>query len=82
VPEHAILPAVRALATRGLFVEPTAALPVAALPGLVAAGRVLAGERTVVVLTGSGTKTAPAVQDLLRAGEGAAQVLPARNKSL
>ena len=46
----------RDLGTRGLFVEPTAAAAMAALTGLNARNAIQAGERVVVVLTGSGLK--------------------------
>jgi len=63
VDEPAILEATEALARRGLFVEPTAAVPVAALPAvlkLVGEGAARAQPPEIVVpLTGSGLKGAP-----------------------
>lgn len=65
VPEEAILPAVRELAARGLFAEPTSALVAAAVPELLVRGAMRAGETTIAVLTGSGLKAGEAVRGVL-----------------
>ena len=65
VPEEEIVAALRKLCGLGLFVEPTSATAAAALSRLAASGAIAAGERTVVVLSGSGLKAAGAVADLL-----------------
>lgn len=67
VPEVAIAPAVRELAARGLYVEPTSALVAAAVPELVRRGAIANDDRVVAVLTGSGLKAAGALSDILRA---------------
>ena len=46
----------RDLGSRGIFVEPTAAAAMAALPALNSRNAIPAGDRVVVVLTGSGLK--------------------------
>jgi threonine synthase len=56
--EEAIADAVRALAARGLYVEPTAALAAAGFVQLVETGVIKPEERTVVLLTGTGLKAA------------------------
>ena len=56
VPEAGIVQAVRDLAARGLYAEPTSALAAAAAERLIAEGRIGPDERTVVLLTGSGLK--------------------------
>jgi hypothetical protein len=50
--------AARALAARGLYAEPTSAVAVAALDHFVSAGTITPDQTTVVVLTGSGLKSA------------------------
>ncbi|RCV52548.1 pyridoxal-phosphate dependent enzyme [Marinitenerispora sediminis] len=67
VPEAAIPPAVRELAARGLYAEPTSALVAAALPDLAARGVVADGDTVVTVLTGSGLKAAGTMSAILRA---------------
>lgn len=57
VAEADIVPAVRDLARRGAFVEPSSAVAAAAYAKLVAAGTIGADEDTVVVLTGHGLKS-------------------------
>lgn len=61
VPEPAIVSAVRGLARRGLYAEPTSAVAVAALDHFLADRTVEPGQTTVVVLTGSGLKSAEAM---------------------
>ncbi len=63
--EEAIAPAVRRLAARGLYAEPTSALVIAALDQLRARGAISPGERVVAVLTGSGLKAAQAMSHVL-----------------
>lgn len=58
VTEEQIHKAVRKLASRGLFAEPTSCVAVAALDRFLADGTVRPGETTVVVLTGAGLKSA------------------------
>jgi threonine synthase len=58
VSEEEIPPAVRTLAARGLYAEPTSSIVAAALPGFVRQGLIRSGETTVMVLTGSGLKAA------------------------
>ena len=58
VSEPQIRAAVRTLAARGLYAEPTSAVAVAALDHFTADGTVAPDETTVVVLTGSGLKSA------------------------
>ncbi|WP_327151418.1 threonine synthase [Nocardia sp. NBC_01329] len=57
VPEEAIRAAVRKLASRGLYAEPTSCVATAALDHFIADGTIGAGETTVVVLTGAGVKS-------------------------
>ncbi len=57
VPDSAIRAAVRKLAARGLYAEPTSCVAVAALDHFLAEGLIAADETTVVVLTGSGLKS-------------------------
>lgn len=56
VTEDEIAAAVRALARTGLYAEPTSAVAAAAAQKLLAAGTIKPGERTVVLLTGTGLK--------------------------
>ncbi len=65
IPEAEIVAALRRLVAMGMFVEPTCATALAAFERLAAAGRIGPRERVVVVLTGSGLKTAGAVAELL-----------------
>lgn len=65
VAEASILPAVRELASRGLYAEPTSAIVAAAVPEFVARGAIRPGETVVAVLTGSGLKATDALQQLL-----------------
>jgi threonine synthase len=58
VPEPQIHRAVRRLAARGLYAEPTAAVAAAALDHFLADGTIAPDQTTVVVLTGSGLKSA------------------------
>lgn len=66
VDEEQILAAQRALAHRGLYVEPTSAAPVAALASL--REHVEAGQTVVVPLTGSGLKGVPVDRDICATG--------------
>lgn len=66
VAEAEIVPALRDLAHRGLFVEPTAAVAAAGLTRLLDAGVIRPQEQTVVVLTGSGLKAAATAGELLK----------------
>ena len=58
VSEEEIRRAVRALAARGLYAEPTSSVAVAALDRFLADGTIGPDETTVVVLTGGGLKSA------------------------
>jgi threonine synthase len=64
-PEADIAGAVRALGSRGLFVEPTSATALVGLSRLIADGTIARDQTTVVVLTGHGLKAAPVIGDLL-----------------
>ncbi|CAM4200577.1 threonine synthase [Nocardia ninae] len=57
VSEEMIRKAVRKLASRGLYAEPTSCVAAAALDHFIAEGAIGASETTVVVLTGAGTKS-------------------------
>ena len=65
VTESNIVRALGYLCDRGLFVEPTSAVAAAAFSLLLAEGRITRGEKTVVLLTGSGLKSAQTAADLL-----------------
>lgn len=65
VSEDAIVAALRALARMGLYVEPTSAAAAAGLTQLLASGAIRRDENTVVVLTGSGLKSAERIGQLL-----------------
>ncbi|GGQ44249.1 threonine synthase [Actinomadura coerulea] len=61
VTEDQIHLAVRKLASRGLYAEPTSGVAAAALDHFLADGTIGPGETTVVVLTGAGLKSAEAM---------------------
>jgi len=65
VEEAEIVGALRELARRGLYVEPTSAVAAAGLTRLIADGSIRAHERTVLVLTGSGLKASAITGELL-----------------
>jgi threonine synthase len=65
VDDEAIVAATLALARTGLYVEPTCAQALPALQSLIAEGRILRGETTVMVLTGSGLKAGPRIEEIL-----------------
>lgn len=58
IDEGAIRAATLALAGRGLYVEPTSAVAAAALDRYICDGTISEGETTIVILTGSGLKSA------------------------
>jgi len=64
--EDEIVAALRRLARLGLFAEPTSASAAAAMDKLAGSGAIRPGERTVVILTGTGLKAAATVADLVR----------------
>jgi threonine synthase len=66
VEEAEIVQALRELARRGLYVEPTAAAAGAGLTRLLASGVVRPQEDTVLVLTGSGLKASAIIAELLK----------------
>jgi threonine synthase len=68
VEEAEIVDALRGLAGRGLYVEPTSAVAAAGLTRLLASGAIRPHERTVVVLTGSGLKASATIGELLKLG--------------
>jgi len=68
VEEGEILQALRELARRGLYVEPTSAAAAAGLTRLLASGVVRPQEYTVLVLTGSGLKASGTIGELLKLG--------------
>jgi threonine synthase len=65
VEETEIVEALRDLARRGLYVEPTSAVAAAGLSRLVSSGTIRREERTVLVLTGSGLKASATIGELL-----------------
>jgi threonine synthase len=65
VSETEIIEALRALARRGLYVEPTSAAGAAGLTQLIASGDIAPAETTVLVLTGSGLKASERIGELL-----------------
>ena len=67
VPEQQIHDAVRALAVRGLYAEPTSAVAAATLDHFIADGTITPDQTTVVVLTGSGLKSADKMATLFPA---------------
>ena len=66
VEEAEIVPALRDLARRGLYVEPTSAVAAAGLTRLLASGVIRPQEHTVLVLTGSGLKASATIGELLK----------------
>jgi threonine synthase len=66
VEEGEILQALRELARRGLYVEPTSAAAAAGLTRLLASGVIRPQEYTVLVLTGSGLKASATIGELLK----------------
>ena len=66
VEEAEIVSALRGLARRGLYVEPTSAVAAAGLTRLLASGAIRPHERTVLVLTGSGLKASATIGELLQ----------------
>ena len=68
VEEAEIVPALRDLARRGLYVEPTSAVAAAGLSRLLASGVIRPQEYTVLVLTGSGLKASSTIGELLKLG--------------
>jgi threonine synthase len=66
VEEAEIVQALRDLARRGLYVEPTAAAAAAGLTRLLASGVIRPREDTVLVLTGSGLKASATIGELLK----------------
>jgi threonine synthase len=56
--------ALKKLAAQGLFVEPTCAHAAAALDELTRRGTIKPNERTVVVMTGTGIKSAGYIAEL------------------
>ncbi len=65
VSEAEIVDALRELARKGLYVEPTSAAGAAGLTQLIASGLVKRDETTVLVLTGSGLKASERIGELL-----------------
>ena len=65
VSEAEIVDALRELARRGFYVEPTSAAGAAGLTKLLASGLVKPAETTVLVLTGSGLKSSERIGELL-----------------
>jgi threonine synthase len=66
VEEAEIVQALRELARRGLYVEPTSAVAAAGLSRLLASGVVRPQEYPVLVLTGSGLKASATIGELLK----------------
>lgn len=67
VTETDIIAALRRLAAQGLMAEPTSATAAAALDLLAARGSIRPNERTVVVVTGTGIKSAGLISELFGA---------------
>ncbi|MES2564839.1 MAG: threonine synthase [Pseudomonadota bacterium] len=65
VSEAQIVNALRDLAAKGLYVEPTSAAGAAGLTQLIQSGAIKAHETTVMVLTGSGLKASQRIGELL-----------------
>jgi threonine synthase len=65
VEEAQIVDALRGLARRGLYVEPTSAVAAAGLTRLLTTGAIRPDETTVLVLTGSGLKASATIGELL-----------------
>jgi threonine synthase len=65
VSEQEIIAALKRLARLGLFAEPTSAGAAAALAKLIERKVISASERTVVLISGTGIKTASAIAELL-----------------
>ena len=70
VSEEEIRRAVRALAARGLYAEPTSGVAAAALGRFIADGTIGPGETTVVVLTGGGLKSAERMAEVFADAQG------------
>jgi threonine synthase len=68
--EDQVRAAVRALASRGLYAEPTSAVAAAALDHFLARGAIRADDTTVVVLTGAGLKAAEQMATVFDAADG------------
>lgn len=66
VSESEIVDALRHLAAKGLYVEPTSAAGAAGLTKLLVSGAVMPDEATVLVLTGSGLKASERIGELLQ----------------
>ncbi|HEY0337995.1 MAG TPA: threonine synthase [Burkholderiales bacterium] len=66
VSESEIITALRDLARKGFYVEPTSAAGVAGLTRLVASGAIKPRDTTVMVLTGSGLKASERIGELLQ----------------
>jgi threonine synthase len=64
IPEDGIVSALKRLARQGLFVEPTSATAVAAMDDLINRQVIHAKERTVVLITGTGIKSASLIAEL------------------
>jgi threonine synthase len=65
VTENEIVDALRGLARKGLYVEPTSAAAAAGLSQLLASGQIAPHETTVLVLTGTGLKASERIGELL-----------------
>jgi threonine synthase len=68
VSEDEIAGALRALARKGLYVEPTSAAAAAGLTQLIRAGAIAQSRKTVLVLTGSGLKAGERIGAVLQLG--------------
>ena len=66
VSEAEIVDALRALARRGIYVEPTSAAGAAGLTRLLHTGEITPDQTTVLVLTGSGLKASERIGELLK----------------
>jgi threonine synthase len=68
VEEAEIIEALRALARKGFYVEPTSAAAAAGLGRMLGEGTIRPDETTVLVLTGSGLKASAGIGELLKLG--------------
>ena len=65
VSETEIITALKKLHSKGFYVEPTSAVALAGLTKLIASKQISAGERIVVLLTGTGLKATDVIDALL-----------------
>jgi threonine synthase len=79
VSENEIVEALRVLASKGLYVEPTSAAAAAGLSKLIQAGTFQPRDKTVLILTGSGLKASERIGELLSLSARADGITAARS---